>query len=93
MISIQFYCILLYFITKKLLFIFNKWSFILFIAIESNDLRVAKFALNNVYSVVSCILNSLFFFYFREAIKNGESIRYLVQDPVIEYIEANKLYQ
>lgn len=29
----------------------------------------------------------------RRALGRGESVRYLIQDPVLDYIEANKLYQ
>lgn len=32
------------------------------------------------------------FFFFRRAIRRGESVKYLVPDPVIEYIKRNKLY-
>lgn len=29
---------------------------------------------------------------FRRALRRGESVKYLIPDPVIEYIKANKLY-
>lgn len=32
------------------------------------------------------------FAFFRRAIRRGESVKYLVPDPVIEYIKRNELY-
>ena len=32
------------------------------------------------------------FSFFRRAIRRGESVKYLVPDPVIEYIKRNELY-
>ena len=32
-------------------------------------------------------------YYFRRSIKRGESVKYLIPDPVIDYIKKHNLYQ
>ena len=47
----------------------------------------------NIYAFVPHVENTISSSKLRESIKNDWSIKYLTPDPVIEYIEKNKLYK
>lgn len=47
---------------------------------------------NNIHIVTEWISNDVSATKIRRAIRRGESVKYLVPDPVIKYIKRNKLY-
>ncbi|XP_067036962.1 nicotinamide/nicotinic acid mononucleotide adenylyltransferase 1-like isoform X1 [Acropora muricata] len=47
---------------------------------------------DNIHIVTEWISNDVSATKIRRALRRGESVKYLIPDPVIEYIKANKLY-
>ncbi|XP_065071291.1 nicotinamide/nicotinic acid mononucleotide adenylyltransferase 1-like [Rhopilema esculentum] len=48
---------------------------------------------DSIHIVTEWIYNEISATKIRQALRNGDSVRYLIPDPVIEYINKNKLYK